>query len=155
MFVRKKRNRSGTTSVVVVHKSGSKFQELRTIGISKDQQTIEQYILDGHGWIRAQMGIQDIFEQTTQEQVTDLLLSNIENILLNGTQLLLEKVFELTGFDKIEDDILRHLVIARLSQPMSKSATVWCAPVPRIMSLKMFLLLVLKFSITRWYEALI
>lgn len=128
MFVRKKRNRSGTTSVVVVRKTGGKFQELKTIGISNEQQTIEQYIIEGHEWIRSQRGIQDIFKRTTQEQeakqVTDLLLSNIENILLNGIQLLLEKVFGLTGFDKIEDDILRHLVIARLSQPMSKSATV-------------------------------
>jgi len=52
------------------------------------------------------------------------LLSNIENILLNGVQLILNKVFKLTGFDAIEDGIFRQLVIARLSQPMSKSATV-------------------------------
>jgi len=30
----------------------------------------------------------------------------------------------LSGFDAIEDDIFRQLVIARLGQPMSKSATV-------------------------------
>jgi transposase len=30
----------------------------------------------------------------------------------------------LIGFDQINDDILRHLVVARLSQPMSKSGTV-------------------------------
>jgi transposase len=33
-------------------------------------------------------------------------------------------VFKIIGFDAIEDDILRQLVIARLGQPMSKSATV-------------------------------
>ena len=33
MFVRKKKNRSGTTSVVVVDKHGGKFKELHTVGI--------------------------------------------------------------------------------------------------------------------------
>ncbi|KAF0237838.1 MAG: transposase IS4 family [Prolixibacteraceae bacterium] len=60
------------------------------------------------------------------KQVTGSLLSNIENILLNGAQLILNKVFKLTGSDAIEDDIFRQLVIARLSQPMSKLATVEC-----------------------------
>ena len=52
------------------------------------------------------------------------MLSNVENILLNGTQLILSQVFKITGFDSIDDDVLKHLVIARLSQPMSKSGTV-------------------------------
>lgn len=38
--------------------------------------------------------------------------------------MILDKVFHISGFDAIEDNILRQLVIARLSQPMSKSATV-------------------------------
>ena len=52
------------------------------------------------------------------------MFSHIENILINGTQLILEKVFKSVGFDKLGDEVLKHLVIARLSQPLSKSATV-------------------------------
>lgn len=48
----------------------------------------------------------------------------MENILLNGTELILNRIYDRVGFDEIEDDILRYLSIARLSQPMSKSATV-------------------------------
>jgi len=70
----------------------------------------------------------DIFQQSAKEederQVIEYLFSNIENALINGTQLILDKVFHISGFDAIEDNILRQLVIARLSQPMSKSATV-------------------------------
>ena len=44
--------------------------------------------------------------------------------MLNGTEIILERVFCLTGFDKIKDEVLRYPVIARLSQPMSKPATV-------------------------------
>jgi transposase len=36
----------------------------------------------------------------------------------------LEQVFRLTGFDAINDDILKHLVTARLCQPSSKAGTV-------------------------------
>ena len=38
--------------------------------------------------------------------------------------MILHDVYNATGFDVIGDDILRHLVITRLSRPMSKLATV-------------------------------
>lgn len=65
------------------------------------------------------LGEQDIFEQASKEaderQVTDFLLSKVENILINGTQLIMNWVFKSVGFDKLNNDILKHLVIARLS----------------------------------------
>ncbi|KAA6317407.1 hypothetical protein EZS27_032432 [termite gut metagenome] len=51
-------------------------------------------------------------------------MSSIENILLNGAQLILNQVFKLVGFDKIGDEILKHLVVYRICQPRSKVATV-------------------------------
>ena len=51
-------------------------------------------------------------------------MGNVENILINGTQLILDKVYSLIGFDSIHDEILKQLVIARLCQPASKSGTV-------------------------------
>jgi hypothetical protein len=47
MFVRKKKNRSGTTSVVVPEKRKGVFRELKTIGVSKDKDEIEKLILQG------------------------------------------------------------------------------------------------------------
>ena len=52
------------------------------------------------------------------------ILSNIDNVLINGTQLLLNQVYDSIGFNRIPDEILRHLVISRVSQPGSKLATV-------------------------------
>jgi hypothetical protein len=52
-----------------------------------------------------------LYEQQREEkQVTDCFIDNIENILLNGTQLVLNQVFKLIGFNAIDDDILKHLV---------------------------------------------
>ena len=128
MFIRKKKNRSGTTSVVVIQKHKGKFNEVKTIGISSDESEIESLCKQGNKWISSFLGNVDIFEKYDKEQeekqVVEYLLSNIENILINGTQQILNNVFKLIGFDSVNDDILKHLVIARLSQPMSKSATV-------------------------------
>jgi transposase len=128
MFLRKKKNRSGTTSVVVVDKRNGLYREIKTTGTSNKLSEVESFYQQGKKWISNFLGDQDIFEvydkALEEEQVTEYLLSNIENILLNGVQLILDKVFTLTGFEAIEDDIFRQLVIARLGQPMSKSATV-------------------------------
>lgn len=128
MFVRKKHNPSGTVSVQVIDKSRGRYRVVKTIGSSCEPSTIEALYREGRRWISGRLGEQDIFEQsvraTEEKQVTEYLLSNIENILLNGTQLILDNVFKVTGFDAVEDDIFKQLVISRLSHPMSKLATV-------------------------------
>ena len=128
MFIRKKKNRSGTTSVVVIDKSGGRFRELKTIGVSSDEQEIVTLYQQGKKWIDLHCGHRDMFceaeQQREEKQVTDYLLNNIENILLNGTQLILNEAFKLVGFDAINDDILKHLVVARLCQPSSKTGTI-------------------------------
>jgi transposase len=128
MFIRKKKNRSGTTSIVVVEKCNGVYREIHTIGVSKDSSEIDSLYRQGIRWIESCCGNRDIFEihdkELEEKQIIEHLLSNVENVLINGTQLLLNQVFKLVGFDAIEDEILKQLVIARLSQPMSKSATV-------------------------------
>ena len=47
----------------------------------------------------------------------------MDAVLINGTQLLLDCIYDNIGFNRIPDEILRHLVIARVSQPASKLAT--------------------------------
>ena len=128
MFIRKKKNRSGTTSVVVVNKRGGSFRELKTIGVSSDEKEINTFYLQGKKWISAYCGNRDMFaiaeKEREEKQVTEYMLNNVENILLNGTQLILTEVFKLAGFDVIDDDILKHLVVVRLCQPASKAGTV-------------------------------
>jgi len=128
MFVRKKNNPSGVVSIQIIDKSQGKYRVIKTIGSSKEGDEIFRLYNQGKKWIAALKGEQDIFalyeQQREEKQVTDYFLSNIENVLLNGTQLILHQVFKLVGFDVIEDDILRHLVISRLCQPASKAGTV-------------------------------
>ena len=93
MYVRKKKNRSGTTSVVIVDKSSGRIRYLETIGVGSDEKTISELCIQGKKWIETRMGMRDMFlldeQQREEQQVTDYWLSNIENILLNGPQLIL------------------------------------------------------------------
>lgn len=112
----------------MVDKSRHQFRELMTIGVSSDEKIISELYHSGKKWVAANSSRYDMFSAQAQEeeekQAIDKLLSNVENILLNGTQLILNHVFKIIGFDKIDDEILKHLVIARLSQPASKAGTV-------------------------------
>ena len=129
MFVRKKKNRSGTISVVVVDKHGGKFKELHTIGVAHDKQEADTLCEEGKRWINTYLGIQVIdFEEPDRKEEekakAQAMLDNIDSVLLNGAKLVLDKVYDSIGFNEIKDDVLRNLVIARLCQPMSKMATV-------------------------------
>jgi transposase len=128
MYVRKKKNRSGSTSIVVINKVLGKATYLKTIGVSSDEQEIQKLVLQGQEYIHNLGGQKDLFvnydEQFKEENQTYHFISNIESVLLNGTQLILNRIYKRIGFDKIDDQILKQLAVARLSQPMSKAATV-------------------------------
>jgi hypothetical protein len=131
MFIRKKKKRSGSTSVVVVNKNNGIHNYLKSIGTSSDSKEIENLCEQGRLWIRRQQGCMDMFEQEDirEEQAQEIdeitrVIGNIDNILLNGTELILNKVFKSIGFDKINDNILKQLVVTRLCQPLSKAGTV-------------------------------
>ena len=51
MFVKKKKNRSGTVSVVVAEKISGRYSELTTVGVSSDESVIEQLVNKGKEWI--------------------------------------------------------------------------------------------------------
>lgn len=128
MFVRRKKNRSGSVSVVVCSKERGKFRELQTIGVSSDSEDIKALQRQGHIWIREHSSPGDMLDRQKQidceQESGQYFFNSIENILLNGTQLVLERVFRLIGFDQIDDEILKSLVTARICQPMSKTGTI-------------------------------
>ena len=127
MFVRRKPNRSGSTSVVVVEKRNGKTRYLRTIGVSSDPIEIEHLFMQGKRWVSEQTAGRDMFlehiQQGEEKAVVEGLLNRIEHILINGTQLILSPVYQNIGFDAIHDDVLKHLVVSRICQPQSKVAT--------------------------------
>lgn len=129
MFVRKKKHRSGRIGVIVVDKSNGKFHEIKNFGVAKTDAELDSLCLKANQWIRTYAGQQELDfiatdEKRSEEEETNRVLSNIDSLLINGHQLILNQVYDSIGFNQIPDPILRSLVIARISQPMSKRATV-------------------------------
>lgn len=126
MFVRKKKNRSGTTSVVVVDKSSGKFRELKTIGVSSSDSEIADLEIKAKAWIDQYTGQCRLdFDETTRAiREVSSVFSRIERTLQNTPQVIINHIYDSIGFNAIGDDTLRHLVTARICQPLSKTATV-------------------------------
>lgn len=128
MFVRQKKNKSGSTSVVVVRKDKGRYKLVKTMGSSSDPQEIDNLSRQGEEWIRRKSGMADMFTDAEgkdrEKKEIERFINSIENILVNGDSLILDRIFDRIGFDKIEDDVFRKLVVARLSCPSSKAATV-------------------------------
>lgn len=133
MFVKKKRNRSGTVSVVIAEKILGRYSELTTIGVSSDESVVEELVLKGKEWIdreqqrrhpRLALFDDEHFKCEQERMDAERLLSSITNITIDGADLILDRVFDNVGFNRIEDEIFRKLVKARLSYTASKSATV-------------------------------
>ena len=59
-----------------------------------------------------------------EREETQRVIDNMSSVLINGSQLLLNRVYNSIGFNRIPNEILRHLVIASVSQPASELAIV-------------------------------
>lgn len=125
MFVRKKKNRSGTVTIVVVDKSHGRFREVHNLGTSSDAHEIEKLEMEAIKWISKYVG-QSVLDLWPEERLLPQseIISSIRDLRQDGTVKLLEQVYCSIGFDSLGDNILRDLTIARVCEPRSKLATV-------------------------------
>ena len=96
MFVRKKRNRSGSVSIVVVDKHGGRFKELHTVGIAKTDDEVSLLMQRGQQWIDDHLGVRRIDFDGADKKEAELanarhFLGQIDNVLHNGAKLMLDK----------------------------------------------------------------
>lgn len=126
MFARKKKNKSGSISIQIIDKSGGSYKVIKTVGSSKDKQKIE-YL-----WKKAHYIISDLIGQGELNLLTET-DSKILNFLTNndslkirviGPEEVLGRLFDSVGYNKIEDEMFRHIVITRLVYPGSKLRTI-------------------------------
>lgn len=124
MFVRKKQNKSGSISVQVIDTSGPRDKLIKTIGSSFDNLEIEALCKKGQAFISRYNGQQQI--DLSYQEDRDFFKSmreGIQHIQMIGPELILGKLFDEIGFNKIPDSLFRHLVISRLVFPLSKLKT--------------------------------
>ena len=132
MFVKRKKNRSGTTSIVVAEKNSGIYKELATIGIARSPEEVSTLTAKAREWIDREQGRRhprlDLFGEErgrceAEVRSAERILSCITNISIDGADLILDRVLDSAGFNRIGDPVFRQLVKARLSCPASKAAT--------------------------------
>jgi transposase len=124
MYIRKKRNKSGSISVQIIDTSGGCDRLLKTIGCTKEPEKIKGLIDQAYSYIsKNNHQGQLVFEHYEDINFLSSLNSGLKNIQMIGPELILGKIFDQIGFNKITDQLFRHLVISRLVFPLSKLKT--------------------------------
>lgn len=124
MFVRIKRNKSGSSSVQIITKSYGKYQLYQTVGSSKDPVEIDYLVRKGKMIIEG-IGGQIVipFDKSKELDFVDVFMQSLNSLNLVGPELLLGKIFDQIGFNAVEGDLFRHLVLTRIVYPVSKLKT--------------------------------
>lgn len=122
MFVRQKKNKSGVVSVQVIDKSSGRYKVFKTIGSSKSQVEIDKLNLEAKRFIKLHVGSQEL-DFSNSNQLIQTILNNITSHKLVGIDLVLGKIFDQIGFNRIVDDLFKDLVLYRLVYPKSKLKT--------------------------------
>lgn len=124
MFLRKKKNKSGSVSIQIIQKHSGKYKVYKTIGCAKTEQQIHRL------WIYGKQEIERIGQQSQlfvdhQDVVIEQVFSNLSNTSIKtiGPELIFGSIYKHIGFDGIAPDLFRHLVVARLAFPLSKLRT--------------------------------
>lgn len=122
MFIRKLKSPNGKTYVQVVDKSRGRYKVLKSFGCFVDDSSREDLLNKAQEWINLQSGVQE-FDFSDADEMTERFFSSITSMKRVGYDLLLGRIFNEIGFNKIEDEYFRELVLARVAFPKSKLKT--------------------------------
>ena len=126
MFVREKRNKSGTVSVQIIDKSSGSYRVAKTVGSSSNLGEIAYLRKKAYMIIPTLIGQTslDFWSDSTKEFVGNLRRVKTDQVHVDGPEKVYGKIFDDIGFGEIEEELFRHLVITRLIAPGSKLKTV-------------------------------
>ena len=128
MFIRKHKNKSGSTSISIIDKSSGRYKVIKTVGCADDEQGENNLVEQAY----------ELFPTLTKQTSIDFtfpeddifltqLRQGLKRIFVVGPELILGKIFDEVGYGGIPSasgGLFRHLVITRLVYPGSKLKTV-------------------------------
>ena len=125
MFIRRKLNKSGSISIQIVQKINGRNKLIKVIGSSRIADDINELHESALEEVKLLQGkIELPFNANDEQHFVHQFRESIQKLNLVGPELLLGKIFDEIGFNAIEDELFRHLVITRLVYPVSKLKTV-------------------------------
>jgi transposase len=122
MFARKKKNPNGSFTIQVIDKSSGGYKVVRNFGVANSAEQQESLMKQAHAWISKKTGLLQLDLYNEDKQVEQF-LDSIQSLKRQGLELVLGKVFDEIGFNKITDPVFRQLVLYRLVYPVSKLKT--------------------------------
>ena len=125
MFIRKKQNKSGSVSVQIISKARGKYKVIKTIGSSSTDLEIENLIALAKQEIERIESQQKLFVSRNEKKIEEI-FSTLSNASIRtvGPELIFGKIYDYIGFGSLNEELFRHLVIARLAYPLSKLKTI-------------------------------
>lgn len=122
MFIRKLKSPGGKIYIQVVDKSSGRYKVLKSFGSFRTDAQQEMLLSKAQEWINKHTGIQELDFSNTDAFV-EKVFDSIESMRRIGYDLLLGRIFDEIGFNKIKDEYFRELVLARVAFPKSKLKT--------------------------------
>ncbi len=125
MFIQKKKNKSGSQSVQIISKAGAKYKVITTIGSGKTEQELQKLLFIAQQELDRLTAQSKLFISAKDISIEAVFaaLSN-SSIRTVGPELIFGKIYDHIGFNQIQEELFRHLVISRLAFPLSKLKTV-------------------------------
>ncbi len=123
MFVRNLRHKNEKIYVQVFSKTSRKYKVLKSFSSCKTPSELELLHTKAQQWINQTKGSFE-FDFDNEKTLFDNLLNNITALKLSGIDLVLDKIFNKIGFNKIEDDLFKDLVLYRLVYPKNLSSII-------------------------------
>jgi transposase len=125
MFLRKKANKSGSTSFQIISKSSGKYKVVKTIGCAHtEQESVRLTFLTKQEIER--LTVQQKLFISEQDTVVEQVMASLSNASIRtvGPEIVFGKIYDHIGFNELNENLFRHLVIARLAFPLSKLKTI-------------------------------
>ena len=129
MFVQRKRNKSGSYSVIIKEKDSRTRANkvVKIIGTSSDEHELLEMERKAYEYIDSYRGpLLPMDYHDPLEDGIEKFLSGISNshIQVIGPELIYGRLYDKIGYGELSNDMFRHLVICRLFNPGSKLRTV-------------------------------
>jgi len=120
MFIRQRKNNSGSISVQIIDKSSGKYKVVETIGCAKNDIELEFYLQSANQ--RLEELNPNLFNYNKQHQFISI---NNDQISIIGPEIIFGKILDYIGCQKIFNkhknmQLFKDLVITRLIHPGSK-----------------------------------
>ena len=126
MFVRRRNNKSGSTSVQIIDKSSGKYRVVKHIGTADDEAEIKYLEKLAHRAIPDLSNQSSMFDSSAAKEVNNWLADRFQltKYVAIGYLEVFGKIYSEIGYNNvITGKLIQALVIARIVKPHSKLAT--------------------------------